>query len=127
MNAWRTKRRIQAHRAWLNKSRVIMPKPASQGPARQEHGASRMGFYPFLWLSAIGAALWVGTCLVAGAVLHQQIYELVPRVSHYTGWVTSVIVLLLTGYMAMKWFELRRRAAASPVPCGAAATRRRPT
>jgi membrane protein DedA with SNARE-associated domain len=66
-------------------------------------GASRMSFLPFLWLSAIGAALWVGACLIIGVVLHQQINDLMPRITRYGGWGVCVVAVLLAGYMGVRW------------------------
>jgi membrane protein DedA with SNARE-associated domain len=71
-------------------------------------GASRMSFLLFLWISAAGAALWVGACLLAGVLLHRQISDLLPRISRYGEWGICVVAVLLTGYMAVTWFKRRR-------------------
>lgn len=71
-------------------------------------GVSRMSFLPFLLLSAAGAALWVGACLIAGVVFHQQIDALLPLITRYGGWGSCVVAVLLTGYMAVTWIERRR-------------------
>ena len=77
-------------------------------------GVSRMSFLLFLRVSAAGAALWVGACLIAGVLLHQQINDLLPQISRYGEWGICVVAVLLTGYMAVTWFE-RRRLCRSPV------------
>ena len=71
-------------------------------------GASRMSFLVFLRMSAAGAALWVGACLIAGALLHQQIKEMLPQISRYGGCGVCVVAVLTTGYMAVTWLRRRR-------------------
>ena len=84
-------------------------------------GASRMSFLPFLWLSAVGAALWVGACLVAGVVLHRQINDLMPRIIRYGGWGVCVVAVALTGYVTVTWLRRRQlRPVTSAAKLGAA-------
>jgi membrane protein DedA with SNARE-associated domain len=79
-------------------------------------GVSRMSFLPFLLLSAAGAALWVGACLIAGVVFHQQIDALLPLIIRYGGWGSCVVAVLLTGYMAVTWIERRRLCRSKSAP-----------
>lgn len=71
-------------------------------------GAMRMPWPRFLGLSTLAAALWVGIYLGAGALLKQQILQLIPRLSELGGTAAIIIVLALAAYIGFKWWERRR-------------------
>jgi membrane protein DedA with SNARE-associated domain/rhodanese-related sulfurtransferase len=71
-------------------------------------GATRMGFIRFIVFSAMGASLWVGAALLAGWLLRSQIAKLLPRLTGIGGTVVVIVLVLLAGYIAFKWWERRR-------------------
>jgi rhodanese-related sulfurtransferase len=71
-------------------------------------GATRMGFARFIAFSAVGACLWVSAALLAGWLLKAQIANLLPRLSGIGGTVVVIVLVLLGGYIAFKWWERRR-------------------
>jgi len=71
-------------------------------------GATRMGFVRFIVFSAAGASLWVGAALVAGWLLRTQIANLLPQLAGIGGTVVVIVLALLAGYVAFKWWERRR-------------------
>jgi membrane protein DedA with SNARE-associated domain/rhodanese-related sulfurtransferase len=71
-------------------------------------GATRMGFVRFIVFSGAGACLWVGAALLAGWLLRAQIANLLPRLSGIGGTVVVIVLVLLGGYIAFKWWERRR-------------------
>ena len=75
-------------------------------------GATRMQFGRFVVFSALGAGLWVGAALVAGALLRTQIERLLPQAAEVGGTAALVLLLLLAGYIAYRWWERRRFLAA---------------
>jgi membrane protein DedA with SNARE-associated domain/rhodanese-related sulfurtransferase len=75
-------------------------------------GATRMQFGRFLAFSAVGAALWVGAAIVAGALLRTQIERLLPQAAQVGGTAALVLLLLIAAYVAYRWWERRRFLAA---------------
>jgi membrane protein DedA with SNARE-associated domain/rhodanese-related sulfurtransferase len=75
-------------------------------------GATRMQFGRFILFSALGASLWVGAALVAGALLRTQIERLLPQAAQVGGTAALVLLVLLAGYVAYRWWERRRFLAA---------------
>jgi membrane protein DedA with SNARE-associated domain/rhodanese-related sulfurtransferase len=71
-------------------------------------GATRMGFVRFIVFSAAGACLWVGLALLAGWLLRTQIANLLPQLAGIGGTVVVIVLALLAGYIAFKWWERRR-------------------
>jgi membrane protein DedA with SNARE-associated domain/rhodanese-related sulfurtransferase len=71
-------------------------------------GATRMGVVRFLCYSVLAGALWVGAALIVGLLLKTQIEQLLPRVAGLGGAALTVILLLLAGYIAYKWWERYR-------------------
>ena len=71
-------------------------------------GATRMGFVRFIAFSGVGACLWVSAALLAGWLLRAQIANLLPRLSGIGGTVVVIVLVLLGGYIAFKWWERRR-------------------
>ncbi len=71
-------------------------------------GAMRMSYARFVGLSTAGSSLWVGTALLAGALLRPQIMRLLPRLAGVGGAVLVILLLSLGVYVAFKWWERRR-------------------
>jgi rhodanese-related sulfurtransferase len=67
-----------------------------------------MGFVRFIVFSAAGACLWVGLALLAGWLLRTQIANLLPQLAGIGGTVVVIVLALLAGYIAFKWWERRR-------------------
>ncbi len=82
-------------------------------------GASGMRFRRFLCLSAVGAAIWVGACLIVGATLQQRIVALLPKILHYGVWWMCSSSVLLTASVLLNRFRRRQASARrgnGPVP-----------
>ena len=75
-------------------------------------GATRMPLGRFLGFSVLGAGLWVGAALVAGALLRTWIERWLPQVVQIGGTAALVLLVLLAGYVAYRWWERRRFLAA---------------
>jgi membrane protein DedA with SNARE-associated domain/rhodanese-related sulfurtransferase len=75
-------------------------------------GATRMPFGRFLVFSAVGAGLWVGAAIVAGALLRAQIERLLPQAAQIGGTAALALLLLLAAYVGYRWWERRRFLAA---------------
>lgn len=71
-------------------------------------GAMRIGWLRFIFLSVLGAALWVGAWLVAGMLFRAQIERLLVNLDHIGGMFLIGALALLGGYIAFKWWERRR-------------------
>ncbi len=71
-------------------------------------GAMRIGWLPFVALSAVGSAIWVGFGLLAGAVFRSQIESLLARL-HQVGHIAGLVIgVALAGYVVYKWWERAR-------------------
>ncbi len=75
-------------------------------------GATRMPYGRFVIFSVLGAGLWVGAALLAGALLRTQIERLLPQAAQVGGAAAGVLLLLLAAYVAYRWWERRRFLAA---------------
>ena len=71
-------------------------------------GATRMNVGRFVLFTALGASLWVGAALLAGALLRTQIERLLPQAAQVGGTAAAVLLLLLACYIAYRWWERRR-------------------
>ncbi|HVN46287.1 MAG TPA: DedA family protein/thiosulfate sulfurtransferase GlpE [Steroidobacteraceae bacterium] len=71
-------------------------------------GATRMRLARFAIFSVLGGGLWVGAAVITGVLLRTQIARLLPRLSGIGGTVAGLLLLLLGGYIAFKWWERRR-------------------
>ena len=71
-------------------------------------GALRIGWLRFLILSSCGAALWVGSGLLAGVIFKAQIERLLGHLSEYGSIAGAGVAILLAAYIAYKWWERRR-------------------
>ena len=68
-------------------------------------GAMRIGWFRFLALSALGAAIWVGFGLAAGIVFRSQIEVLLARLTHIGSIAGILIGVALAAYILYKWWE----------------------
>jgi len=71
-------------------------------------GAMRIGWTSFIVRSTLGAALWAGSGLAAGAVFKSQIDELLTHLDRIGGIAGLIIAGLLAAYIAFKWWERAR-------------------
>ena len=72
-------------------------------------GATGMALPRFIAYSLLSAALWSGSALLAGALLHGQVEALLPRLIGLGGTLLAVLLLtLLLGYVGYRWSERRR-------------------
>jgi membrane protein DedA with SNARE-associated domain/rhodanese-related sulfurtransferase len=71
-------------------------------------GAMRIGWLRFVFLSACGAVLWVGSGLLAGMLFKSQIARLLEHLSEIGGIAGAGVVILLAAYIAFKWWERSR-------------------
>ncbi|HEV2227717.1 MAG TPA: DedA family protein/thiosulfate sulfurtransferase GlpE [Steroidobacteraceae bacterium] len=75
-------------------------------------GATRMQLPRFIVFSTLGAGLWTGTALAAGALLRTQIERLLPQAAQVGGTAALMLLVLLAAYIAYRWWERRRFLAA---------------
>lgn len=75
-------------------------------------GATRMGFGRFLLFSLLGATLWVGAALAAGALLRSWIERILPQAAQIGGGAALALLALLAAYVGYRWWERRRFLAA---------------
>jgi membrane protein DedA with SNARE-associated domain/rhodanese-related sulfurtransferase len=71
-------------------------------------GALRMRWPRFVGLSAIGATLWVTCFLGVGMLLKPQIDRLLPVAQEFGATLLALLLALLLGYIAYKWWERQR-------------------
>jgi membrane protein DedA with SNARE-associated domain/rhodanese-related sulfurtransferase len=71
-------------------------------------GAMRVGWPRFIALSTLGAMLWAGSGLIAGALFKSQIEELLVYLDRIGGAAGLIVAGLLAAYIAFKWWERRR-------------------
>jgi membrane protein DedA with SNARE-associated domain/rhodanese-related sulfurtransferase len=71
-------------------------------------GAMRIGWPKFIALSTLGALLWAGTGLLAGALFNSQIDQVLIRLDRIGGITGLIIAGLLAGYVVYKAWERRR-------------------
>ena len=71
-------------------------------------GAMRMGWPRFLGLSTVGAALWVGSALLAGMLFSNQIESLLIRLDDIGAVVGVALVAALAGYVGFKGWQRAR-------------------
>jgi len=76
------------------------------GPALA--GAVRFGWARFTFYNSIGAALYVGTGVGAGLLLHEQIYWLIESISEVRGYALVAILMLLIVFIASRWWRRGR-------------------
>jgi membrane protein DedA with SNARE-associated domain/rhodanese-related sulfurtransferase len=71
-------------------------------------GAMRIGWPRFAVLSALGAAIWVGFGLTAGALFRTQIEILLARLDRIGNVAALAVGAALAAYVAYKWWERLR-------------------
>jgi membrane protein DedA with SNARE-associated domain/rhodanese-related sulfurtransferase len=71
-------------------------------------GALSMSWSRFLALRTVGGILWVGVYLVLGALLAQEIKQLVPRLAQFGVQALPLVAAALLAYIAYKWWQRRR-------------------
>jgi membrane protein DedA with SNARE-associated domain/rhodanese-related sulfurtransferase len=71
-------------------------------------GAMRIGWLRFVALSTMGASIWVGFGLAAGALFRSQVEILLTRLGRVGDVAGVVIVAALAAYVVFKWWERRR-------------------
>ena len=71
-------------------------------------GALRIGWPRFILLSTVGAGLWVGSGLIAGALFQSQIDRLLAHLDRIGSVAGLVAAGLLAAYIAFKWWERAR-------------------
>ncbi len=71
-------------------------------------GALRIGWLRYLFLSTLGAMLWVGCYLAAGMLFKSQIDALLERLDRIGATAGLIAAGLLAMYIAYKWWERRR-------------------
>lgn len=71
-------------------------------------GALRIGWPRFIFLSAVGAALWVGSGLVAGMLFQSQIDRLLAHLDRVGSVAGLMVAGVLAAYIAFKWSERAR-------------------
>jgi membrane protein DedA with SNARE-associated domain/rhodanese-related sulfurtransferase len=71
-------------------------------------GAMRIGWWKFIVLSTLGAAIWVGSGIAAGMLFRSQIDQLLLHLDRFGGLAGLIIAGMLAGYIAFKWWERAR-------------------
>jgi membrane protein DedA with SNARE-associated domain/rhodanese-related sulfurtransferase len=71
-------------------------------------GAMRIGWLRFLALSTLSAVLWVGCGLLAGMLFKTQIEGILAAVDRFGGAVFLAALILLSAYVAFKWWQRSR-------------------
>jgi membrane protein DedA with SNARE-associated domain/rhodanese-related sulfurtransferase len=71
-------------------------------------GALRMKGTEFLALTLLGAALWSATYLALGVLAAPAILQLLPWAARQGLRAVPVVLVLLAGYVLLKWLERRR-------------------
>jgi membrane protein DedA with SNARE-associated domain/rhodanese-related sulfurtransferase len=71
-------------------------------------GAMRIGWPRFLFLSAAGGAIWVGSGLAAGVLFKTQIQSVLVHLDRIGSITGTVVAAALVGYVVYKWWERQR-------------------
>lgn len=71
-------------------------------------GAMNVGWIRFLVFDAIGALLWAGSAVAAGAAFHREIAQLVDGLEGLGTLAVQIVAILLLLFIALKWWERRR-------------------
>jgi membrane protein DedA with SNARE-associated domain/rhodanese-related sulfurtransferase len=71
-------------------------------------GAMRLGWPSFLLLNGLGVVIWAGAAIGAGMVFHTRINEIILRMEGLGTLAAGAVGVLLSGYIALKWWERRR-------------------
>ena len=68
-------------------------------------GALRLALLPFLFYSAVGAALWSGVAVIAGVVFSDQIESVLRFAAEMGGYALLVVGGIAAFYAGAKWVE----------------------
>lgn len=68
-------------------------------------GAMRLELAPFMFYSALGAALWAGAAVAAGMVFHAQVDRLLAWLAGMGFGAALVMGLIVGFYVAFKWLD----------------------
>ncbi len=71
-------------------------------------GATGVGLGRFLLLSLAGALLWAGGALVAGALFHDAVDQILSAVAGLGARAMAVVLATLAAYVAVRWWQRRR-------------------
>ena len=71
-------------------------------------GATRIGWVRYLVFNTAGAALWVAAGMGGGMLLGAQIERLLAYLERYGAAAIYIIVAIVAGYVAFKWWERHR-------------------
>jgi len=82
--------------------------PGLSGIAPPLAGATRLPWSTFLFLNSLGVVIWAGVAIGAGMLFHAQIDHLISRMEGLGSWALATLALLLSCYVALKWWERRR-------------------
>lgn len=82
--------------------------PGLSGIAPPLAGATRLPWPTFLLLNSLGVVIWAGVAIGAGMLFHDEIDRLIARTEGLGSWALAMIVALLAGYIAFKWWQRRR-------------------
>ncbi len=78
-------------------------------------GAEKLSPTPFLFYSALGAALWTAIYLGAGLLFRDQIGRILALVEHSGKVALAAIAAIIAAYFIARWWR-RRRSLKAPVP-----------
>jgi membrane protein DedA with SNARE-associated domain len=83
-------------------------------------GASHMRPWPFLWIDAVGAAIWALAFLLPGYLLGDRIEDLAAGIAITGTWLFGAFAAIVAGWIAFRWLHrrafLRRLATARITP-----------
>jgi membrane protein DedA with SNARE-associated domain/rhodanese-related sulfurtransferase len=71
-------------------------------------GAMRVSPWTFALLDGLGAAIWVGSAIGLGMLLHHEIGRLIGHAQELGALAIGAIGVLLAAYVAIKWRQRRR-------------------
>jgi membrane protein DedA with SNARE-associated domain/rhodanese-related sulfurtransferase len=71
-------------------------------------GATRIGWVRYLVFNTAGGALWVAAGMGGGMLLGAQIQQLLAYLQHYATTALVLLVAIIVGYVAFKWWERHR-------------------
>lgn len=74
-------------------------------------GMLKLGWWQFEVFNGLGTALWVGVSIALGVIFHDQINQLLLWLKDFGLTASSVLVGVVVGFVAFKWWQRRRFAA----------------
>jgi len=83
-------------------------------------GVVRMRLWRFLWLDAVGAAIWALAFMLPGYAFGDRIEELATGIAVTGTWLLAAFAAIVVGWIALRWLQrrvfLRRLATARITP-----------